>query len=106
MEQISSLRQEVAMIRSRVVPGKHGMASLMIALKEAEIKADNIPVHMHQGYTETKQLKDNNEIPTVMVHARHINKTTTIPIPTEEEWRQATSEDHDIGYINRILSSP
>ena len=43
---------------------------------------------------------------TVMVHAVHINKTTTLPLPNEEEWSQDTSEDHDIVYINSILSSP
>ena len=41
-----------------------------------------------------------------MVHAGNINKTTAIPLPTNEEWRQAISEDHDIGYIQRILSIP
>ena len=34
----------------RVVPGKHGMSALMLALKEAEIKAETISVHMHQGH--------------------------------------------------------
>ena len=40
-----------------------------------------------------------------MVHVVHINKTTTLTLPTEEEWRQAKSEDHDMGYIKSILSS-
>ena len=61
---------------------------------------------MHHGHTETQHLKYNNETPTVMVHAVQINKTTTLPLPTEEEWRQATSKVHDLGYIKRILSSP
>ena len=61
---------------------------------------------MHKGHTETKKLKNNNETPTVIVHAGQINKTTTLPLPTDEYWMQATSEDHDIGYIKRILSSP
>ena len=41
----------------------------------------------------------------MVVHTGHL-KNTTIPIPTEEEWRQDTSEDHYLGYIKRILSSP
>ena len=61
---------------------------------------------MYQGHTETQKLKDNNETSTVMVHADQINKTTTLHLPTEEEWMQATSEDHDLGYIKRVLSSP
>ena len=40
-----------------------------------------------------------------MVHAGQIYKTATLTLLTEEEWRKATSEDHDLGYINRILSS-
>ena len=45
------------------------MVALMLALKEAKIKAEAIPVHMNQVKTATKQIKDNGEIPTVMVHA-------------------------------------
>ena len=41
-----------------------------------------------------------------MVNVVQINETTTISLPTEKEWRQATSEDHDLGYIKRILLSP
>ena len=40
-----------------------------------------------------------------MMHAGQINETTTLNLTTEEEWRQATSEDHDPGYVKRILSS-
>ena len=57
---------------------------------------------MYQGHTETQQLKNNNESPKVMVHAGQINKTTTLPITTEEEWRQSTSYNHGLGYIKRI----
>ena len=49
VEQLSSLQHEVYMIRSIVVPGKHDIAALMLALKEAEIKAKAVPGHMHQG---------------------------------------------------------
>ena len=34
-EQLSILWQDVSMRRARLVPGKHGMSALMIALKEA-----------------------------------------------------------------------
>ena len=56
----------------------------MLTLKEAEVKAEDIPVQMHQGHTDLF-LKDRNEIPTVMVHVGKINKKTTLPLPTEEE---------------------
>ena len=58
VEQISSLWQEVAMIRARVVPGKHGMPALILALKELEIKVEDIPVHLHHKQTATKNPKD------------------------------------------------
>ena len=61
---------------------------------------------MNQEHIETQQMKDNNETPTVMVHAGNINETTTLPLPNEEEWRQSTLEDNDLGQIKKILSSP
>ena len=35
VEQLSSLQHEVTMRRARVVPGKHGMTDLTLALKDA-----------------------------------------------------------------------
>ena len=61
---------------------------------------------MHHTQTAKKWLKDKCEKPTVMVHAEYINKIKTLPLPTEEHWMQDTSEDHDIGYTKKILSSP
>ena len=46
------------MIRARLMPGKHDMVALILALNEAEIKAEAIPVHMNQGQPSTQQLKD------------------------------------------------
>ena len=79
LEQPSILWQEVAMIRVRVVPGKHGMSALMLALKEAEIIAEAISVNMHHEHIETKQLKYKVETPTGKVHAGYIqqNHNTT-----------------------------
>ena len=88
VDQLSIMRHESDMRRAIVVTGKYGMASLMLALKEAEIKSEAIPVHMHQGHTETQHLKDKDETPpTVMVHVEQINETTSPFIPTEEECR-------------------
>ena len=58
VECLSIIRKEVAMIRERVVPGKHDMVDLMLALKEAKINAEDIPVHMHKRQNATKKLKD------------------------------------------------
>ena len=57
----------------------------MLALKQAEINAGCIPVHMQQGYKETKQIKYKYETPKVMVHTVNISETTTLWLPTEEE---------------------
>ena len=66
------------MRRARVVPGKYGMLDLILALKGVKIKAEDMPVHMNQGHTATKQLKDKDKTPTVMVHVGYINETTTL----------------------------
>ena len=58
VEQMSILRHKVAMRWARGVPGKHGMADLILTLKEEEIKAEAIPVHMHQGHKESQHPKD------------------------------------------------
>ena len=82
-EQLPIMRHEENMIRERVVLGKHDTAALMLTLKEAEINAEALRVHMHQGQKATQQHKYNNETPTVVVHAVHINENTTLCIPTE-----------------------
>ena len=43
--------EKVYMRWVRVVPGKHGMAALMLEIKETKKNAEAILVHMHQGYT-------------------------------------------------------
>ena len=77
------MRHEADMRREIMGTRKHGMTALMLAIKEAETKAEAIPVHMHQGQTSTKQIKDKYETPTVMVYAGQINKITTICLTTE-----------------------
>ena len=84
VKQLLSRRQEVAMRRARLVPGKHGISALMLALKEAEKKAEYIPVHMHQENKEKQQLKYKDKIPTLMVHTGQINENIKLCIPTEE----------------------
>ena len=69
---MSSLCNEVAMRHSRVVSGKHAMTDFILEIKEAQIKAEDIPVHVDQDHTEKKQLKYKDETPTVMVHSEQI----------------------------------
>ena len=49
VEKLSIMIHKLATRRARVLPGKYGLTDLMLALKEAEIKTESIPVHMHQG---------------------------------------------------------
>ena len=56
----------------------------MLDLKKAEIKAEDVPLHMYQGHKATKHIKCKDETPILMVHAGHINKTKTLCLPTEE----------------------
>ena len=92
------------MRRAILVPVKYGMAALMLALEEAKIKVEYILVYMHQRHTATKHMKDQGEITILMLHAGHINKNTTLFIPTEKEWSQYTAEYYGLRYIKIILS--
>ena len=84
LEQLSSLRHELATRWEILMPGKYGMASLMLALNEAETRTEAIPVHMNQGHNVTKHMKYRCETPTLLVHVGNIDETTTLYIPTEE----------------------
>ena len=69
VKHLSNLLQEVHMRHAKVVPGKHVMLALVLALKKVEIKAEDIPVHMHHKQTAKKKMKDKGIISTVMVYA-------------------------------------
>ena len=46
------------------------------------------------------------EKPMLVMHKGQINKTTTLCLPTEAYWSQATAQGHDPKYIKIILSGP
>ena len=58
----------------------------MLVLKETEMKSETIPVHIHQGKTATQHMKYQDKTLKVMLNTGHINETTTLCLPTEEEW--------------------
>ena len=99
MGQLTSTRHKISMIRAIMVSGKHGIEALMLALKDAEIKSEAIPVHMYQWKTAAQQTKYKFETLTVMLHSGNINETTKICLPKYKEWRKATSEDNALRYI-------
>ena len=61
------------MIWERVVPGKHVMKAFMLVLKDSEVKAETIPVHMYQYKTATKLNKHKDEKINSMVNSVQIN---------------------------------
>ena len=69
------------MRRKIMAPVKYGMVALILELKEAQIKAEAIPLHMQRGNTETQHLKDNDKTTIVMVKVGHINETTALCLP-------------------------
>ena len=42
-----------------------------------------MPVHIHQGETATKQMKDKDEKPIMIANVGQINETKTLCLPTE-----------------------
>ena len=64
------------MIQARVVFVKNDLEDLMMALMNAEVKAEDIPLHIHQGHTKNKEYKCEKTM--VVVNSGHINKTTTL----------------------------
>ena len=63
-------------MQERVVFVKNDMEDLMMALTNAEVKAEYITLHIHQGHTQNKEYKCEKTM--VVVHLGHINKTTTL----------------------------
>ena len=63
LEQMSNLLHEVYMRQERVLTGKYGTEALIIALREAEIKAEPIQVQMYEGNTAKKSQKDKDKKP-------------------------------------------
>ena len=57
---MSRLKHNVAMRWEIIVPKKHGIEALMLALKYPELKAEAILVHMHQGLTAMKVQEEKN----------------------------------------------
>ena len=52
-----SIRQAIT------VPGKCGIIALVLALKDTEVKQEDVPVHMYQGCTTTKYQEENFQKP-------------------------------------------
>ena len=58
------------------------MVYLMLVLKDADRKAESIPVHTYQGQTEKQQLEYKDPTYTGLAHLGHISETKNIGLTT------------------------
>ena len=84
-----------ALQRLRAVPGHEGLAAILDSLSEAEQQATMQEVQPYAGMTMISALQA----------AVVLNQATTIPLPTDEDWRQAISEDHDLSRIVQAIQA-
>jgi hypothetical protein len=82
-----------ALHRLRAVPGHEGLAALFDSLSGAEQQATMKEVQPYAGPT----------MISAMQAAVVLNQATTIPLPTDEDWRQAVAADHDLSRIAQAL---
>jgi hypothetical protein len=78
-----------ALHRLRAVPGYKGLAALYDSLSGAEQQATIKEVQPYAGPTVISAM----QAPVVF------NQATIIPLPTDEDWRQAIRKDHDLSQI-------
>ena len=69
------------------------MVDLMLELNDAEVKSEAIQLHMHQDNTAKKEQGENIENLVAVVRAGYLNKNTSLCLPTQEDFIQATAED-------------
>ncbi len=75
--------------RARTTPGKHGLAALLTAMRQAEIRA-------------AAEYDDPDRI---LAFVGEVNELTTVPLPTEERWREETANDPDLATIATALTT-
>ncbi len=85
----------IALQRLRTVPGHEGLAAILDSLSGAERQATMQDVQPYVGMTMVSALQA----------AVVLNQATTIPLPTDEDWRQATEEDHDLSRLVQALQA-
>ena len=76
------------------VPGKHGLAAVFFAVLTAEIRTAKIAMinpRLRSGAS--------GEVRLHSLLATTINETSVLPLPTEQQWRDATANDFDLNAI-------
>ena len=83
----------IALQRLRAVPGHEGLAAVLDSLCGADHQGTMQKVQPYAGMTTVSALQA----------AVVLNPTTTIPLPTDEDWRQAIQNDHDLSRIVQAI---
>ena len=111
----------------RCVPGVHGLAALFAAVRHAETQRD---MAHNSSDTDNEQPCDHGAdglfgngdpggnactgetaigtaatAPLSHAFIGDVNPLTTIALPSDEDWRVASTNDHDIGYILRTIAA-
>jgi hypothetical protein len=77
------------------VPGYEGLAAILDSLSGVERQATMQDVQPYAGMTMVSALQA----------AVVLNQATTIPLPSDEDWRQATENDHDLSKLVQALQA-
>eukprot|EP00957_Ditylum_brightwellii_P065893 4997059-Ditylum_brightwellii.AAC.1 len=79
----------------RVVPGRHRLSSLFAAVKRAELAAS--------AWEELQQQDSSVGKGQVQVMLGEVNPLTTVPLPTKQEWKDASETDRDLNLVLQAL---
>ena len=112
-------RGAVILERMRPLPGKHGIAALLLAIRNAEDHATitaTIPAHddrflaatvyfsvMHETNTSDPPSYPPELLTAAEAYTFVMDEVTTIPLPSDGEWKVATEEDPDLHQVTLAL---
>ena len=84
------------------MPGKHGLAAIFGALQEAEQEAIEDPP---ESTPPTVQVVENFKEGRCTVCPVWLDGETILPLPTQDQWREATARDPDLKILAKALDS-
>jgi hypothetical protein len=90
-----STNWEDSLRRLCAAPGKEGLSTLFDSLLHAEVASNKQAVH---SYTSPAMAPAFQATIT-------LNEATAYPLPTEEDWSEATAADHDLAILDNALAN-
>jgi hypothetical protein len=101
---LTRLHPATALRRLRTTPGRHGLAAFFHALHQAEIAASTfLPSNQAIAMTVAVTNNDEQEPVGTAQPAIALDPDTTIPLPTDDDWRNAIQADPDTRRIYRAI---